>query len=285
MQSNTINATPLSAIPPALQIQSYSHTYPISAVAIDDNSTTLVSGTTDKVVNVIDVMTQSTKRKFYGHTGRINSVCCTSPSSDAILSGSYDGTIRIWDGRSFNRDPIQILDHAKDSVSCIHAIQTSSTTQILSSSIDGTIRIYDLRMGQVNEYNIPEPIPYFSLSHDLKCISLHCLNGGIYLLQKDTGTILNSYSNSHVSGTYALECNLLSNDEYVVTGSEDGKVVLYDLVSGGMVQVLEGHKRPTCSVCVHPKKGLSSMVVSGSFDGDGVVWVNRDQRLEVEKID
>jgi len=284
IQNNNNSSTPITAIPPALQIQIFNHTHPVSAVAIDKESSTIVSGTTDKSINVIDVMTQNIKRKFYGHSGRINAVDCTL-SSEAIVSASYDGTVRIWDGRSFNRDPIQILDQAKDSVSCVHILQTSSTTQIVSSSIDGSIRIYDLRMGEMKEYTLPDPIPYFNISNDNKCIVLHSLNGGIYLLEKESGTILNSYSQSHVSGTYAVECTLLSNDEYVLSGSEDGKVVLYDLVSGKMVQLLEGHTRPTCSVCASPKKGLSSLVVSGSFDGDGVVWGNLDQLLEVEKID
>jgi len=280
---NNNTSTPITAIPPALQIQVFNHTHPVSAVAIDEESSTIISGTTDKSVNVIDVMTQNIKRKFYGHSGRINAVDCTI-SSEAVVSASYDGTVRIWDGRSFNRDPIQILDHAKDSVSCVRVLQTSSATQIVSSSIDGSIRIYDLRMGELKEYSLPEPIPYFDLSNDKKCILLHCLNGGIYLLEKETGTILNSYSQSHDSGTYALECTLLSNDEYVLSGSEDGKAILYDLVSGKMVQKLEGHKRPTCSVCASPKKGLSSMVVTGSFDGEGVAWCHSDQLLEVEKI-
>merc|ERR1711862_800587 len=171
----------------------------------------------------------------------------------------------------------------KDSISCVRALQTDSTTQILSSSIDGSLRVYDLRMGQLNVFHLPDPIPFFDTSHDRKCIVLHSLNGGIYLLEKELGTVLKCYSDCHAAGTYALECSLLSNDEYVISGSEDGKVVFYDLVGGEMVQILEGHRKATCSVCACPKKGLSSLVVSGSFDGEGIVWCNPQQLFEIEK--
>ena len=36
------------------------------------------------------------------------------------MSGSYDSTVRIWDTKSRNMEPVQILDEAKDSVTSLH---------------------------------------------------------------------------------------------------------------------------------------------------------------------
>ena len=113
-----------------------------------------------------------------------------------------------------------------------------------------------LEKNKVNEYNISESVLYFSLSHHLKSILLHYLNSGIYLLQKDTGVILNFYSKLYISSTYTLKHNFLVNNEYVVIGSKDRKVVLYDLVSRGLVQVLEWHGRLISFICANSKKVL-----------------------------
>lgn len=46
----------------------------------------------------------------------INCVKANQPDFTVLVSGSYDATVRCWDIRSRNKDPIQIMDDAKDSV-------------------------------------------------------------------------------------------------------------------------------------------------------------------------
>lgn len=47
-------------------------------------------------------------RKFTGHDSRINTVCYNLDES-VLLTGSYDGTLRIWDLKSHNYLPIETL--------------------------------------------------------------------------------------------------------------------------------------------------------------------------------
>lgn len=56
---------------------------------------------------VWDVATGEAKRKLRGHAARINSICMNEESTVA-LSGSVDGSVRIWDLKSRNKDPIQV---------------------------------------------------------------------------------------------------------------------------------------------------------------------------------
>lgn len=223
------------------------------------------------------MIAQSVKRRFYGHAARINSVACSS-SSEAIFSGSYDATVRIWDGRSWSHEPVQILNDAKDSVTCVKIVQNSTTSEIITSSVDGNLRTYDLRMGQLRCDSIGEPITSFTLTHDKKCIVPNCLNGGIYLFEKDSMQCLMAYKDHHRAGRYSLECSVLAHDEFILTGSEDGEAVIYNLVDGTLVQKCQGHKQPTCSVASHPNK--SSIFVSASYDGNAIVWANPSQLLK-----
>ncbi len=280
----------LQDIPPALPIQVYGdgHTHPISAIDIDDSSTNLLSSS-DKTLIVTDILTRKLKRRLQGHQGRINSVACSS-SANILLSASYDGTVRIWDGRSFSPTPVQILSEATDSVSCVKILQddASNVYEIMSSSIDGCLRTYDLRQGCVrvddlnegkssdghHHHNSGMAVTSFAITSEFKCSAASCLNGSIHLMERSSGTLLNTCFGGHTAGRYSLECGFTADDQYVATGSEDGSVLFYDFVSGEVVQTLRGHMRPSCSIACHPSPNSSSTVITSSYDGSAVVWTS-----------
>jgi len=271
---------PLNSLPHALPIHSYmdGHSHPVSAIAVDNASTTLVSAS-GKTVVWTDVVAQAVKRRFHGHDGRINAVAI-SEACETFLSASYDGSIRIWDARSRSPEPIQILKEAKDSVTGVHTVQRQGEAVIRSCSVDGTVRTYDLRKGQVQCDDVGNAIFSMALTHDGQCLAISCLDGTIRLMEVDTGELLNTYHSHHKAGNYALECTLTADDANVVTGSEDGRAVYYDLVRGDMVQELLGHTKPTCSVATHSKRENSSVVITASYDGSAVVWANDSSYIQ-----
>lgn len=278
------SSSPLEQIPPALPIQSYAdgHSHPVSSLAIDDLSTTLLSSS-DRALVVTDVITRRLKRRFVGHTGRINTVAC-SKGSDVFLSGSYDGTVRLWDGRSFDSRPMMVLDESKDSVTSLHVRQQDSdetAVEIVTGSVDGTIRTYDLRRGEMRCDDLGGDIAVTSVTTtaDGLCNVVSCLDGRIHVLERRTGESLMTFGGGHTAGRYSLQSHVTANDGYVVSGSEDGAVVLYEIRTGKVVQTLRGHVRPTCALACHPKVGYESVVISGSYDGHGVVWTNGDCNL------
>lgn len=284
-RSSIMTRTPIESIPHALPIQSYrdGHTHPVSSIDIDDTSSTILSAS-NKAMIVTDVITQKLKRRFQGHQGVINTVACASGGS-VFVSGSYDGTIRIMDGRSFNTNPIQVLTEAKDSVSCVKILEKGyELAEICSVSVDGAIRTYDIRKGCINVESFGEDITLTSVAFtsDLLCSAVSSLNGAIYVLEKDSGSLINTCIGGHKAGRYSLDCALTSDDQYIITGSEDGAAVIYDFVSGKVVQTLKGHKRVTSSIATHPIRDQSSIVITGSYDGDAVVWSNHNNNPIVE---
>lgn len=265
---------PLESLPHALPIQVYAdgHTHPISSICLDDKSTTLLSSS-ERTLVVTDVVARRVKRRLHGHVGRINAVA-VSDGCETYLSAGYDGTVRVWDGRSRSNEPIQILKDAKDSVSDVHTVQDDSQALIRTASVDGCIRTYDLRMGQLKCDDVGSAISSMAATHDGQCLAVSCLDGTIRLMEQDTGELLNTYVSHHVAGKYALQCGLTADDAHVVTGSEDGRAVYYDLVKGTMAQSLSGHLRPTCSIAAHPDRQHTSVLVTASYDGNAVVWAN-----------
>ena len=49
----------------------------------------------------------------------MNCVQFNRPDCSLVMSGSYDSSVRIWDTKSRNMEPVQILDEAKDSVTSL----------------------------------------------------------------------------------------------------------------------------------------------------------------------
>lgn len=264
----------MESLPRALPIQTYTDgiTHPVSAVAVDDASTTLALAS-DKTLVVADVVSKQVKRRLQGHFGRINAVS-VSQSAETYLTASYDATVRIWDGRSKSFEPIQILKEAKDSVTDIHVVQDDTQALIRTSSVDGVVRTYDLRKGMVRCDDFASPVTGMAPTYDGRCLVVSCLDGTIRLVELDSGELLNTYHGHHIAGQYGLQCCVTSDDATIVSGSEDGRAVLYDLVRATNVQSLMGHAKPVCSVAAHPQRDQCSAVITASYDGTAVVWAN-----------
>ena len=262
---------PMEALPRALPIQVYQdgYTHPIAAIAVDE--TTLACGS-DKTLVITDVVTQQAKRRFR-HDGRVNAVAI-GRNSDTYLSASYDTTVRIWDGRSRSYQPIQTLKEAKDSVTDVHVVQTDDQALIRTASVDGFVRTYDLRKGVIRCDDFGSPITSMAPTRDGQCLAVSCLDGSIRLMELDSGELLNTYDSCHTAGQYGLQCCVTADDKTIITGSENGHGVLYDLVRANCVQTLVGHTRPTCAIAVHPRKEHADVVITASYDGGAVVWSN-----------
>jgi mitogen-activated protein kinase organizer 1 len=274
----------VEALPRALPIQAYTdgYTHPISSLALDQKSSTLVAASGNTLI-VTDVVTKRVKRRYQGHAGRINAVAI-SDNCETFLSASYDATVCVWDGRaSRSHTPIQIFKEAKDSVSCMHLDQTDGNAVIMAGSVDGAVRSYDLRKGQIRCDQVGGAITCMAPTYDDKCLAVSCLDGTIRLIELDTGELLNTYSSHHKAGMYGLECCLTADDATIVSGSENGDAVLYDLVRATPIQILRGHRKPTCTIAAHPSVAQNSVILTGSYDGNAVVWAHESSFMRWEE--
>jgi mitogen-activated protein kinase organizer 1 len=68
------------------------------------------------------------------------------------------------------------------------------------------------------------------LSNDTHCWVAACLDGVIRLVDRESGELLQEYS-GHESGSFRLAASITPDDAYVVSGSQDGSVIFWDLVT------------------------------------------------------
>jgi len=242
------------------------HSQGVHGICVSKDNAQILTCGGDKQAFVWDVETGRSLHKFTGHYAQINSIAVNEEHTIAV-TGSYDKSVRIWDLKSRNDSiSIQVMDDFKDSVTSV--CLGKDANEILAASVDGFIRRYDLRKGQLTADCVATPVVSLQLSRDYNCVLAGCLDGVIRLFEKDTGELLSSYK-GHDNTKHKIEAMLTNTDGYVVAGSEDGRVVFWDLVEEKMVHTLKGHTGSVCSLGYHPTE---QCLVSGSVDGTCRVW-------------
>jgi mitogen-activated protein kinase organizer 1 len=235
-------------------------------VAADNSIFASVGG--DKLVFLWDVSTAKTIRRFEGHWARINAVGFNSDAS-VIASGSYDATVRLWDVKSQSRKPIQTLEEAGDSVSSIDV----AGHEIVVGSVDGKVRNYDIRMGRCFVDIIGFPVTSVAQSTDGNAVLVSSLDGSIRLMDKINGQMLQSYK-GHTNKDFRVRSCFGDKDKYVVSGSEDGMIWVYDLLEGNVVHKMSAHGGKVISSVAYNPAGKKQMLSAG-VDGMNLVFKKR----------
>mmetsp|Transcript_12142 Transcript_12142/g.22739 ORF Transcript_12142/g.22739 Transcript_12142/m.22739 type:complete len:479 (-) Transcript_12142:79-1515(-) len=241
--------------------------------------------------------------EFKGHSNFCFSVKF-NPQGNLLVSGSFDETVKIWDIRTgecvstlpAHSDPVTGVDFNRDG------------TCIVSSSHDGLMRIWDVASGECLKTIYADgnpPVTFVKYSHNGKYVLSGMLDGklrlwnvvggrdqnnimpalmtqrskdylsiGLSTVQGRGGLCTKTYS-GHVNSKYCIfSAFAVANParQSIVTGSEDGKIHLYDLQTRKTRQVLDGHKDACLAVAAHDSR---EVLASGGMSNDCQVkfWV------------
>ncbi|KAL1448809.1 hypothetical protein WDU94_000069 [Cyamophila willieti] len=187
-------------------------------------------------------------RYFPGHTAKVNSLHL-SPIDDQFISGSCDKTVRLWDIRQPNcvgiihsgNKPIANYDPA----GLVFAIGVNSES----------IKLYDLRFIERG------PFSTFKCSGDLRTSGCEWTGikfspNGKFVLVYTNGSIIRLFDafSGSCTGTLpgvvnnhalSLEASFTPDSKFVVSGSTDGQVHVWNAEDGFKICVLKGdHTSP-----------------------------------------
>jgi mitogen-activated protein kinase organizer 1 len=222
-------------------IQTYSaHGYEVLDIAVSGNNEKFVSVGGDKVVYVWDVGTAQTVRRFHGHAGRVEGCAFGGTGGgeggeeSVVVSGSLDGTVRVWDLRASGDREIAKFDEAGDSVVSVKVLGG----EIFAGSLDGKVRVYDLKMGRVSTDVMGTSVTSLTSGRNGEYL-VSTLDSTVRLMDRSTGQCLQTFKNEgYKNQEYRCRSTLGMGDGVAIAGSENGRVVVWDVLSGEVLYKL-----------------------------------------------
>ncbi|KAI4937626.1 hypothetical protein J4E85_000061 [Alternaria conjuncta] len=275
--------TSSSQRPPGLVNKYTAHGYEVLSIDVNSANDKFVSTGGDKTVFLWDVQTAQTIRRWTGHAGRVNRGVFGGESDSIIATGSFDGTVRIWDTKSNAYKPIMTLSDAKDSISDV-AVHDAD---IIAASVDGRVRSYDIRMGTCQVDVVGPSCTSLAVSKEGTELLVGSLDSTVRLMDRTNGELLKTYKDdSFVNRDLRVRSTLGLNDSVVISGSDDGMVLAWDMLEGTCLHKFKhSDMREVRGIAAAPatkaKKDVVSAVAfcktrrewcSGGGDGNVVVW-------------
>lgn len=241
-----------------------SHTGAVNAVSFFDNDKKFVSAGDDSCLIGWSVDDKRCIFKLKGHEAPVKA-CSASLSGLKIVSGSWDRTVRIWDGCSTNC--LWTLQHE----ALVLGVSFSEETSLITVCCDDkSTKVWDMRTYE----NV---MTFTGHSNSVTCcaqneftVATGSLDKTIRLSDMRTGSTLLLLT-GHTSAVSAVD---ISSDGFkLCSGSWDKTVRVWDVHAGTYrtqgPKVMYEHEGcvSSCKFAVDNKK-----IVSGGFDKTVIIW-------------
>lgn len=234
--------------------------YGVDLIHFTQNKTNVVHASTKEndIIRYLNVHENKYISYFRGHTKKVVTLCM-NPTDETFLSGSLDKTIRLWDIRSSYCQGFMNLAGrpvaAFDPEGLIFAAGISSES----------VKLYDLRSfdkgpfssfkltAEKEDRNGPEWTG-LKFSPDGKTILISTNGSMIKLIDAFSGTVLQTFTGHLNTKSIPLEASFSPDSQFVISGSTDGRIHIWNAENGTKVCVLNGdHTGPVGCVQFNPK--------------------------------
>ncbi len=203
------------------------------------------------------------KAIFEGHTDFVLSVAF-SPDEQTLASGSWDGTVRLWNANTLQHKTT-FIGHTDD----VNSVAFSPDGQTLASgSWDKTVRLWDPRTGQLRRTLTElhtEGISSVALSPDGKTLASGSADSTIQLWNPHTGQ-----HEVTLTGQARITSVAFSPDgQTLASGSGDNTIQLWNLQTKQLETTLTEHTHRIESIAFSPD---GQTLASGSKDKTIRLW-------------
>ena len=209
-----------------------------------------------------------------GHTDRIHSMAF-SPDGNTLVTGSYDGTVRLWDVAAHRQIGAPLAGHDGK----IYSVAFSPDGKAVASGADdGMVRLWDVATHR--QIGAPlaghdDEINSVAFSPNGKTLATGGADGTIRLWDVATHRQIGAPLAGHDDKINSVAFS--PNGKTLATGSADGTIRLWDVATHRQIGApLAGHDDKINSVAFSPD---GKTLASGSADGTIRLWDVATQRM------
>ena len=260
------------------------HKNAVQEVQWSTDSETIYTASADKTVMVWDADTGTRIKKVVGHDSFVNSVCPARRGPPVFVSGSDDGTSRVWDLRACRRAQATFKQKYQVTSVCM----SDGGDQIFAGSLDNTVRCWDIRSASQEE---EPPAPVYTLSgHTDTVTSLSLSPDGSKLLTNSMDNTARIWDvrafvpggkrqtmlmqgHNHGFEKLLLKSSWSPDGTLVGVGSSDCMTCVFDSATGAIKYRLPGHSGSVNEVAFHPQEPIL-----GSCSSDKTVYLGEIDR-------
>lgn len=189
-----------------------------------------MAGTSDHSVYVFDIETQKSTLRIPAHNDDVNAVCFGDASCPHILySGSDDCLLKVWDRRSMgdSREVGVFVGHTEG---LTYVDSKGDGRYVLSNSKDQTMKLWDLRKMMPTDKASKLDTPRYTTGFDYRYMGYPYPETDYYAHPHDCSIV--TFRGHRVLKTL-IRCHFSppgsTDSRFVYSGSEDGKVYVYNL--------------------------------------------------------
>lgn len=159
-----------------------------------------------------------------------------SPSEQLILSGSENGVVAVVDLKS-GMLKCKIIHHK----GMVTSICVNSGNDVFTiGSTDCSVSVWSVtNCSFLNQMFLPKPIFLMDISKDSTFLMVICEDNRIHIRALTTGTDIHCLD--HPSSNLVSYAKFAEDSCRAIVGTGDGKVLIYDVHSGKLIQTLVGH--------------------------------------------
>lgn len=239
------------------------------SVALSPDGTRIALGT-DSKIHVLDSHTHQLLQILEGHTDGVSSLAFALKGMQ-LASGSYDGTVKIWDldagtklptQRTQNiSTPVRFIELSSDGM-CLSADPCISVLQVWDRNTGSCLRAFRNNLAQHRS-----KISRLPLSSDGKKLGLVSNDGCFGIWNVSTGTQMQDFKEEQCGITCAT---FSSDDAFLASGSNNGTVSIWDPDTGACLKTFgDIHNGTVNSLAISP----DNMQVATLCDGNTVgIW-------------
>uniref|UniRef100_A0A7S0N7W5 DDB1- and CUL4-associated factor 11 n=1 Tax=Pyramimonas obovata TaxID=1411642 RepID=A0A7S0N7W5_9CHLO len=229
-------------------------------------------GAGDPALCLLDMDTGKVTVRVRGHRDDVNAVRYADASSNILFTGSDDRMCKVWDRRilgSTSGAPVGVLLGHTEGIT--HIDSKGDGLHLISNGKDQAVRLWDIRK-MLNPSEAREALQrwHFPQFHwDYRCMDYP----GVGLaIRHPRDCSVQAYRGHRVLETL-IRCYFspmhTTGQRYIYTGSHEGSVHMYDVVTGKEMRKLDAHISTVRDMSWHPTLPL---LVSVSWDGTIRRW-------------